>query len=83
MKQLPLFPPSSAPKQSKVIATLKPKRQPDFICSDCNLACFIEEHGYCGGHDDEPIQCRDCNKQLGTFSTTGFLTKTWQPAVTA
>jgi hypothetical protein len=55
-----------------------PDRKPNFICSDCNIACFIEEHGYAGGVDDEPIACQKCGRPLGTFHTSGHTRKIWK-----
>jgi hypothetical protein len=54
------------------------KKKPDFICPDCNLACYIEEYGYAGGRDEEPIDCKKCGKRLGRFSTTGYTRKHWK-----
>jgi rubrerythrin len=47
------------------------QKNPDFTCPACNLAGFIEEFGYAGDHDDEPIECPNCGMHLGTFSSTG------------
>jgi hypothetical protein len=54
------------------------EKKPGFVCPDCNLACYIEEYGYAGGHDDGPIECKNCGKNLGTFSTTGYLRQRWK-----
>ena len=74
-EQLSLFesaPPLPAPKM------VSSPPIPEFTCSDCKLACFIEEHGYAFGHDDEPINCRDCGKLLGEFRTTGYVRTRWK-----
>ena len=54
------------------------EKKPDFVCLDCNLACYIEVYGYAGGYDDEPIACKSCGKDLGTFSTTGYIRQHWK-----
>jgi hypothetical protein len=66
-----------APIEAPTKTHTAPDLKPDFVCSDCNLGCFVVEHGYVGTRDDEPIACQKCGKSLGTFDTTGYLHLVW------
>jgi hypothetical protein len=52
-------------------------KKPDFVCEECNRACFITESGYAGGTDHEPIDCDRCGKHLGDFRTSGYTIRSW------
>lgn len=53
------------------------KKEPDFVCEDCNRACFITESGYAGGIDYVPINCDCCKKKLGDYQTSKFTDEKW------
>jgi hypothetical protein len=54
-------------------------RQKPIVCPVCSWVCTIEESGYSGGIDHEPIHCENCQTLVIQYRTTRHTTKTWRP----
>jgi hypothetical protein len=60
----------------------RPRREPHYVCQKCGWRCWITEEGYAGGHDTEPINCKNCGHHVADLDTTGYVKEKWEPPAT-